>query len=204
MENLSKEHFTSAKRVLRYLKGTISFGLSYKKGRELSLVGYCDNDYGGDSVDKKSTLSAFFFLGDNIVTWMSQKQRIVALYSCEAKYISLTLAACQGVWLADLIMELTGESVKPVRIFFDNKLAIDLAKYQVFHSQSKHIKIRYHYVQACVQSREVEVTHIPSKEQRADILTKSLGKEKFYFFQNLIEISDVGIGKEIKGENVEN
>ena len=169
MESPSKEHFTSAKRVLRYVKGTLNLGLSYKQGRELYLVGYCDSDYGGDSVDRKSTSGAFFFLGDNIITWMSQKQRIVALSACEAEYISLTLAACQGVWLADLIAELTGRCVKPVRIFVDNKSAIDLAKNTVFHSRSKHIKIRYHYVRTCVQSGDVEVIHIPSTEQRADI-----------------------------------
>ena len=70
MESPSKEHFTSAKRVLRYVKGTLNLGLSYKQGRELSLVGYCDSDYGGDSIDRKSTSGAFFFLGDNIITWM--------------------------------------------------------------------------------------------------------------------------------------
>ena len=133
MESPSKEHFTSAKRVLRYVKGTLNLGLSYKQGRELSLVGYCDSDYRGDSVDRKSTSGAFFFLGNNIITWMSQKQRIVALSSCQAEYISLTLAACR-VWLADLIAKLTGRCMKPVRIFVDNKSAIDLAKNPVFHS----------------------------------------------------------------------
>ena len=133
---------------------------------------------------------------------MSQKQRIVALSSCEAEYISLTLAACQGIWLADLITELTGKCLKPVRIFVDNKSTIDLAKNPVLHSTSKHIKIFYHYVRTCVQSEDVEVIHIPSTEHRADILTKSLGKEKFCFFQNLIGMFDVGADKEIKGENV--
>ena len=162
MESLSKEHFKSANRVLRYVKGTLNLGLSYKQGTELSLVGYCDNDYGGDLVDRKTTSGAFFFLGDNNITWMSQKQRIVALYSCEAEYISLTLATCQGVWLADLIVELTRRCMKPVRIFVDNKSAIDLAKNPVFHSRSKHIKIRYHYVRMCIQSGDVEVIHFPS------------------------------------------
>ena len=106
----------------------MNFGLRCKKGREFSLIGYSDSDYGGDSLDRKSTSGAFFFLGDHVVTWMSQKQRIVALFSCEAEYISLTLTACQGVWLADLIMQLTGECVKPVRIFVDNISATDLAK----------------------------------------------------------------------------
>ena len=132
MESPSKEHFTSAKRVLRYVKGTLNLGLSYKQGRELSLVGYCDSDYAGDSVDRRSTSGAFFFLGNNIITLMSHKQRIVALSSCEVKYISLTLAACQGVWLADLIAELIGRCVKLVRIFVDNKSAVDLEKIQSF------------------------------------------------------------------------
>ena len=92
--------------MLRYVKGEMNFGLGYKRGRNFSLVGYYDSDYGGESDDRKSTLGAFFFLGDYVVTWMSQKQRHVALSSCEAEYISLTLAAChsfQGVWLANLI-----------------------------------------------------------------------------------------------------
>ena len=67
MENLSKEHFASAKRVLRYVKGTVNFGLRYKKCRKFSLVGYCHSNYGGDLVDKKSTSGAFFFLGDNVI-----------------------------------------------------------------------------------------------------------------------------------------
>ena len=95
---------------------------------------------------------------------MSQKQLRVALSSCEAAYISLTLAAYQGLWLVDLIAELIGRCVKPVRIFVDNKSVIDLEKNPVFHSQSKHIKIRYHYVRMCVQSGDVEVIHIPSTE----------------------------------------
>ena len=63
------EHFGSVKCVLRYVKGTMNFSLRYKKGRYLSLVGYCD--YGGDSNDTKSTSGACFFLGDNVVSWMS-------------------------------------------------------------------------------------------------------------------------------------
>ena len=104
--------------------------------------------------------------------------------------------------MADLIAELIGRCVKPVKIFVDNKLAIDLAKNPVFHSRSKHIKFRYHYVRTCVQNGDVEVIHIPSTEHRANILTKSLRKEKLCYFRNLIGMSDVGTGKEIKGENV--
>ena len=73
-------------------------GLRYKKGRHLSLVGYYESNYGRDSSDTKSTSGACLFLGDNVVIWMLQKQRILALSSCKAEYISLTLDACQKVW----------------------------------------------------------------------------------------------------------
>ena len=73
MEDPSMYHFVSAKRVLRYVKGIVNFSLKYKRGIKLSLIVYCDSDYGGDLDDQKSTSCAFFFLGVNIVTWMSQK-----------------------------------------------------------------------------------------------------------------------------------
>ena len=89
-----------------------------------------------------------------------------------------------------------------VWIFVDNKLAIDLAKNLVFHSHSKHIKIHCHYVRMCVHDREVEIIHFPTNKQRANILTKSLGREKFHFFRDLIGLFDIGNANEIKGDNV--
>ncbi|CAA6654613.1 unnamed protein product [Spirodela intermedia] len=151
-ENLNTEHLKYAKRLLRYLRGTIDFG-------------YSDSDYAGDLMDGKSTSSVLFFLGGNVVTRSSQKQRIVALSSCEAEYVTLTQAACQRVWLSDMINELIGDELKPVKICVENKSAIELAKNLAFHSRSKHIKVRYHYIRTCIEEGQVTLEYTSTTHQ---------------------------------------
>jgi len=101
MEAPGKEHWAAVKHILRYLKGTLGYGYKYDKGAELKpiLVGYSDSDFAGDVEDRKSTTGIGYFLGSSLVTWASQKQRIVALSSCEAEYVAVAAAACQGIWL---------------------------------------------------------------------------------------------------------
>ncbi|CAA7389247.1 unnamed protein product [Spirodela intermedia] len=164
-ENLNTEHLKYAKRLLRYLRGTIDFGLTYKKGIFFCLEGYSDSDYAGDLMDGKSTSSVLFFLGGNVVTRSSQKQRIVALSSCEAEYVTLTQAACQRVWLSDMINELIGDELKPVKICVENKSAIELAKNLAFHSRSKHIKVRYHYIRTCIEEGQVTLEYTSTTHQ---------------------------------------
>ena len=89
MEKPSQEHFNAVKRVIRFVKGTSNYGLLYKKGESNSeLIGYRDSDFAGDVGDRKSTSGHIFFLGGMAISWSSQKQTIVALSSCEAKYIA--------------------------------------------------------------------------------------------------------------------
>jgi hypothetical protein len=93
MENPTTEHLNAVKRILRYITGTIDFGCYYKCGsKELKLLGYSDADMGGDIDTRKSTTGVLFFLGSCPVTWQSQKQKVVALSSCEAEYIARTTA----------------------------------------------------------------------------------------------------------------
>lgn len=88
------------------MAGTLDFGVKYKKGTtsDHGLVGYTDCDCLVDLVHRKSTSRILFFLGNNLVTWSSQKQKVVALLSCEAEYIGAALGTCQGVWLSMLIV----------------------------------------------------------------------------------------------------
>ena len=100
MERPTVEHLTTLKRVLRYLRGTIGYGLVYLKGQSKArLAGYSVRDFAGDEQDQKSTSGQVFFLDDMLISWASQKQKTVALSSCEAKYVSAATAACQGMWL---------------------------------------------------------------------------------------------------------
>jgi hypothetical protein len=117
------------------------------------------------------------------VTWASQKQKVVALSSCEAVYIVAALGACQGVWLSRLIAEMLGGKVQKFRLLVDNQSAIELAKNHVFHDRSKHIDTMYHYIGDCIEKDVLEVDHVRTDEQVVDILTKPLGRIKFVEFR---------------------
>jgi hypothetical protein len=137
------------------------------------MIGYSDSDMSGDVDDRKSTLGVLFLLGRNPVTWQSQKQKVVALSSCEAEYIAAMTAACQGAWLGRLLGDLLGKKDDIATIFVDNKSAIQLCKNPVFHDRSKHIETRFHF-RKCV-----DVEYIGIEDQLADILTKALGRIQF-------------------------
>jgi len=181
MEAPDNEHWAAVKRIIRYVSGTLNYGCKFIRGEnsEMLLLGYTDSDQAGDLVQRKSTSGVLFFLGSNLITWSSQKQRIVALSSCEAEYVAAALGACQGVWLSRLIAELKNEQVQKFRLLIDNKSAIELSKNPVHHERSKHIDTRYHYIRDCIEQGVVEVDHVRTGDQLADILTKPLARMRF-------------------------
>ena len=98
MEVPRQEHLTAVKRVLRYVAGTVHWGVHYHPGGVApKLLGYSDSDLAEDVNDRKSTSGHIFFLAGGPVAWQSAKQRVVALSSCEAEYIAAAGAACEGV-----------------------------------------------------------------------------------------------------------
>jgi hypothetical protein len=117
-----------------------------------------------------------FFLGSNLVTWSSQKQRVVALSSCEAEYVAAAIGACEGVWLSMLVSDLTNSKIQKFRLLVDNKSAIELSKNSIHHDISKNIDTRYHYIREYVENGVVDVDHIGTDDQLADILMKALGR----------------------------
>jgi hypothetical protein len=142
------------------------------------LTGFSDSDHAGDVDDRKSTTGYAFFLNSGIITWTSQKQKVVALSSCEAEYIAAATAACQGVWLSRLLGELTGKPPATVKLRVDNMSAIELCKNPVHHERSKHIDTRFHFIREKVGEGKVDVEHIGTNGQLADMLTKALSRVK--------------------------
>lgn len=133
---------------MRYVKGTLDFGCYYKKkdGEVLRLEGYSDSDMVGDIDDRKSTTVVIFYLGSSLISWLSQKQKVVALSSCEAEYIAAAAVACQGIWLDRLVGDVFNRDLGGVILNIDNKSAISLCKNPVHHDRSKHIDTRFHYI----------------------------------------------------------
>ncbi|XP_033145096.1 secreted RxLR effector protein 161-like [Brassica rapa] len=123
-----ESHGKALKQVLRYLKGTLSYGLEYKQEKMQKLIGYSDSSHNTDPDDGKSTTGYIFCVGETPISWSSQKQDVVALSSCEAEYMAATEATKQAIWLQELMSEITGSKEEKTLIRVDNKSAIALAK----------------------------------------------------------------------------
>ncbi|KAL8116754.1 hypothetical protein AgCh_023059 [Apium graveolens] len=189
MEKPTLMHQNAAKRILRYVKGTLNLGLIYTANEDNNIViGYSDSDLAGNIENRKSTGGMVFYLNKSLITWNSQKQKCVALSSCEAEFMVATVASCQAVWLRKLLSKIIGLNIPPVTLFIDNKSAIDLAKNPVFHGRSKHIDIRFHFIRECIENGDIVVKHICNEEQRADSLTKALSAARFERMRSLLGV----------------
>ncbi|WVZ57628.1 hypothetical protein U9M48_007990 [Paspalum notatum var. saurae] len=178
LEEPKEDHYAAVKHLLRYVAGTLDHGVFYGRGGSRRLVGYSDSDHAGDHDDRRSTSGVLYSLGSNPITWQSSKQKVVALSSCEAEYIAAAAGACQGVWLARLVKDLTGKEPGAPILKIDNKSAIDLSKNPIHHDQTKHIDTKFHYIRECVDEGKIVLEQISTQDQLADILTKPLGREK--------------------------
>ncbi|RZB65513.1 Retrovirus-related Pol polyprotein from transposon TNT 1-94 [Glycine soja] len=179
MEAPTTTHFKAAKRILRYIKGTTNFGLHYYSSDNYNIIGYSDSDWSGDLDDRKSTTGFVFFMGDTAFTWMSKKQPIVTLSTCEAEYVAATSCVCHAIWLRNLLKELKMPQEEPMEICVDDKSALALAKNPIFHERSKHIDTRYHFIRECIEKKEVKLKYVMSQDQAGDIFTKPLKLETF-------------------------
>ena len=116
MNSPTKHHYGAAKRILRYIAGTLDFGIWYTQVSEFKLVGFTDSDWASSLDDRRSTSGSIFNLGAGAVTWSSKKQATTALSTSEAEYIAATSSACQAVWLRRLLADLHQEHCPPKTI----------------------------------------------------------------------------------------
>jgi transposase InsO family protein len=188
MERPTEMHLNAAKRVLRYLKGTMNFGLVYRKGEEQELIGYSDSDYAGDQDDRKSTSGYVFMLSAGAVSWCSKKQPVVTLSTTEAEFIAAASSACQAVWLRRILQQLGHEPRKSTTIYCDNSSTIKLSKNPVLHGRSKHIDVRFHFLRELTKDKVVELIQCSSQEQVADIMTKPLKLDVFQKLRTLMGV----------------
>ena len=188
MARPTEANLIAAKHVLRYLKGTTEQSLKFKKGADtLKLIGYCDSDWAGDVVDRRSMSGYGFHLlkeGPLISSCRCRKQATVALSTCEAEYMALTESVQEAKFLKQLCVDLKVVQVSyRVVINVDNQGAINLAKNPMYHKRSKHIQVRYHFIRDEIRSGKIELQYVPTEDNVADIFTKPVTKLKLERFK---------------------
>lgn len=169
-------HLQHLKRILRYIKQTTNHGFMLRKMVANNLLAYSDAYWGGNNDDRTSTSSYIIFFGGSPILWLSRKQRTVAWSSTEAEYRAVATATTELMWLENLLHELRIPIHEPPRLLCDNVGATYLCSNHVLHSRMKHISLDYHFVREQVQTNKLIVTHVSTKDQLEDLLTKPLSK----------------------------
>jgi hypothetical protein len=188
---LRQEHWVAAKHILRYLRGTITYGLKYASNSEVKLHGFTDSDWVGSVEDRKSTYGLCFSLGSAMISWASRKQKFVALSTAKAEYIAACDACTEAMWLHKLVFGLFDQVLDLTVIYCDNQSCVKLSKNPVFHDRSKHIEIKYYFLRDKVQRGEVVLQYISTDEQTADILSKPLSKIKFAYLRDKLGLVEI-------------
>ena len=173
-------HFATARRVLRYLKGTKDLRLHYGgSSAHLSLSGLSDADWAGDKSDRASTSAFIWSLAGGPVSWSSKKQSCVALSTAEAEYVALTRAVQEGIWIRNSLLAMNLSCPSSLSISTDNLVAKSLAENDSIHGRAKHIDIRYHFIRSHLESGLFVISHVSSPLNSADLLTKPLSRLVF-------------------------
>ncbi|KAK9065217.1 hypothetical protein SSX86_016600 [Deinandra increscens subsp. villosa] len=181
-------HYQHVKRILRYIKGTLDFGLTFSRSKYSNILGYSDADWARCIETRRSTYGYSIYLGGNLVSWSAKKQPTVARSSCESEYRAMANTATEIVWVTHLLREL--HSLPPDRptLLCDNQSAIFMSQNPVAHKRAKHIDIDYHFIRELVLSGRLYTKFVPTKLQVADIFTKSLPRPQFELFRTMLRL----------------
>jgi hypothetical protein len=185
--NPKESHLTAVKRIIRYVNNTLLYGIWYSRETNLVVVGYSDADWAGNVDDRKSTSGGCFYVGNNLVTWMSKKQASISLSTVEAEYIAAGSCCTQLLWMKTLLGDYEFPQDTMI-INCDNTSAINISKNPVQHSRTKHIDIRHHFLCDLVESEVVSLSFIPSEYKLTDILTKPLDGSRFESLRKAISV----------------
>ncbi|GJV41581.1 putative ribonuclease H-like domain-containing protein [Tanacetum coccineum] len=162
------------------LKDAEAEDVDYPKDSPFDLKAYTDSDYAGASLDRKSTTRGCQFLGRRLISWQCKKQIIVSNSTTEAEYVAASSCCRQVLWIQNQMLDY-GYNFMNTKIFIDNESTICIVKNLVFHSKTKHIGIRHHFVRDSYEKRLIQVIKIHTNHNVADLLTKAFDVSKFQY-----------------------
>lgn len=197
IQNPTEEDITKVKRILRYLKGTTDLGIFYSSDNspEMNVIyAYSDSDYAqtGGEEKRKSTTGYVLMYAGGPISWTSHKQQIVATSTSEAEYIAAAECVKELQYMSTLFQELTNSKF-PALLQVDNQSAISIIKTGKMNKRSKHIDVRYYFINEKFEENLFKLIYCPSKDQLADIFTKPLDKVKFSRFRNNLMFQNLSI-----------
>lgn len=176
----NEEHWVHLKRVLRYVKGTLDYGLTYKANMKAKLLEvYSDADWANDLIDRRSVTGCVFKLYGCTVSWTTRKQNTVSLSSTEAELAALVTAACHTLWTKRCLQDLGLQPDGPITILEDNQSTIRIVEDARDHGRLKHVDTKYQFMRELIQRSVIAVEFVCSSEQQADIMTKALPTVSF-------------------------
>ncbi|GKB33283.1 hypothetical protein Tco_0872684 [Tanacetum coccineum] len=189
-------HLHAVKRIFRYLKGQPKLGLWYPRDSPFDLEAFSDSDYAGASLDRKSTTGGCQFLGKRLISWQCKKQTIVANSTTEAEYVAAANCCGQVLWIQNQMLDY-GFNFMNTKIYIDNESTICIVKNPVFHSKTKHIEIRHHFIRDSYEKRLIQVIKIHTDHNVADLLTKAFDVGRFQYLtataNDEIQVSIIGL-----------
>nr|KYP52594.1 Copia protein [Cajanus cajan] len=184
-------HWNAVIRILKYIKGAPGKGLLYGYNNHTQVVGYSDADWAGSPSDRRSTSGYCVFIGNNLISWKSKKQNVVARSSAEAEYRAMASATCELIWLKQLLKELRFGEVSQMTLICDNQAALHIASNPVFHERTKHIEIDCHFIREKILSGDITTQFVNSTDQLADVFTKSLRGPRIDYICNKLGAYDL-------------
>ena len=177
-KNPNEKDVIAVKRILRYLNGTRDMGILYQSTKSLDLVAFSDADFANGN-DRVSRTGGILMLSSAPVAWLSKKQKFVTVSTVEAEYVAANLVASETIGLKNLLMEWNLGRIPIPRIFMDNSGAIRVAQNKVGNSRTKHLDVKYRFIQDREKRKDIEINYVPTEEMKADGLTKGLTGSKF-------------------------
>jgi hypothetical protein len=159
---LTSIHWSVVKRILRYVRGTVGFGLRIGISKSMLVSAFLDGDWAGCVDDRRSTGGFAVFLGDNLILWTARKQATVSRSSTEAEYKALANATADMLWVQKLLTELGIHHPPRARLWCDNLGATYLSANPMVHARTKHIEIDFHFVRERVAQKLLEIWFIHS------------------------------------------
>ena len=174
METPKNSHWKVGKIILRYIVGTINFGIMYSTKNYGSQVGYTHIDFAGSIDDRKSTSSYAFHLGSCLISWETKNHPIVTISSSKVQYVATTSTTYHVVWLWRILEDLQHKQKEKAHIFCENNSAIELSKILVLHYKRKHIDTIYHFIIEIIRNGETCLQIFKSQDKLVDIFTKEI------------------------------